>query len=121
MLVCEQSQSAAEEMFGWFVKVDEEKLGKVRKKCRMDVSAYTICTRAYGKESALAQASCGALRTQVVHCYCRSYCPDVASEYERCYHTAINRGTLLTKKPCSALVAKMEKCLRKQRVFPENL
>ena len=123
-------------MFGFlFKKVDEEKLGKVRKKCKLDMSAFSNCTKAYagetdllgaGKGSKVRSKACETLRNQVLHCYSRAYCEEASAAYERCYHLAVNKGRLLVdyktgEKACEAQVAKMEKCLKRQRVLPPEL
>ena len=118
-------------MFGWFVKVDEEKRLRVRKRCRLDMSAFVNCRRAYSTPSAAppteeAGKACDTLRSQVLHCYSSQYCEEESKAYERCYHSAVSKGRYYDnmktmERSCRDQVRRMERCLKRQRVLPEEL
>mmetsp|Transcript_3479 Transcript_3479/g.9766 ORF Transcript_3479/g.9766 Transcript_3479/m.9766 type:complete len:117 (-) Transcript_3479:704-1054(-) len=111
----------------WFVKVDQEKRERVRKKCQQNLSAYVNCTRAYqGGGSNTGNKACENLRNQVLHCWAKGYCEDAVAGYERCYHLAVNRGNLgvhakTGQLACVREAKNMEKCLKRQRVLPKEL
>ena len=50
----------------------------------------------------------------------------VASEYEKCYHLAVNQGRYLAnrktgEKACEKQVKKMYKCMKKAKTLPKDL